>query len=111
MNQNSTGSNSEEEVSFMSVPSSDLLGRSLMIVGGINPDQYDSHCSPPTHVVSLSTDRHCMKLLENPCTMSTLFGGATARPSKVMYNSLHNTMYIHTAPEHRLKLLVISGLE
>lgn len=85
--------------------------RSLMLWLGIDQAQYDRHCCPPSHVVSLGIDRNCIESFQNLCMMSTLPGGATAKPVKTFYDNPHNIMYVQTVPELCLKMIVIGGPE
>lgn len=80
-----------------------------MLLLGIDTDQYDPHCCPLTHVVTLSIDQQCMEIFVKLCTMSTLPFGRTAKPFKTFYESHHNTMYIHIAPELCSNILLIGG--
>lgn len=43
--------------------------------------------------------------------MSPLPGTETNKPFKTFYDIPHTTMYMHTAPERCLKMLVIGGIE
>lgn len=52
-----------------------------------------------------------MELFHNQCAISALPSGVMAKTFNTFKDDLHNTMYIHTAPEQCLKMLVIGNLE